>query len=93
MKFLVYEGSKPLVNNVAQGSIQDVLSLSIGFQVFPKLEIFKILCFLLFGKTLVVKVLVLNNLDYKVFCQVIASFNYQVKLLGQKIGIFVFLMT
>ena len=48
--------------------------------VFPKLEIFKILYFLLFDKTLAVKVLVLNNLDYKVFCKVIASFNYPVKL-------------
>ena len=80
MKFLVYEGSKPLVNNVAQGSIQDVLSLSIGSQVFPKLEISKILYFLLFDKTLAVKGLVLNNLDYKVFCKVIASFKHTVKL-------------
>ena len=61
--------------------------------VFPKLEIFKILYFLLFDKTLAVKVLVLNNLDYKVFCKVIASFNDPVKLWGWKIGIFVFLMT
>ena len=75
MKFLVYEGSKPLVNNVAQGSIQDVLSLSIGLEIFPKLEIFKILYFLLFHKYLAVKFLVLNNLDHKVFCKVIASFN------------------
>ena len=74
MKFLVYEGSKPLVNNVAQGSIQHVLTLSIGSEVSPKLDILKILYFLLFDKTLVVKV------DYKVFCELIASFNYPVKL-------------
>ena len=75
MKFPVYEGRKPLVNNVAQGNIQDVLSLSIVSEVFPKLEIFKILYF-----AVKVKVLVLNKLDCKVFCKVIASFNYSVKL-------------
>ena len=80
MKFPVYEGRKPLVNNVAQGNIQDVLSLSIGSEVFPKLEIFKILYFFLFDKTFAVKVLVLNKLDCKVFFKVIASFNYSVKL-------------
>ena len=51
MKFLVYEESKPLVNNVALGGIQDLLVLSIGSEVFPILEIFKILYFLLFDKT------------------------------------------
>ena len=80
MKFPVYEGRKLLVNNVEQGNIQDVLSLSIGSEVFPKLEIFKILYFFLFDKTFAVKVLVLNKLDSKVFCKVIASFNYSVKL-------------
>ena len=59
MKFLVYEESKSLVNNVALGGIQDLLVLSIGSEVFPILEIFKILYFLLFDKTLAVKVLVL----------------------------------
>ena len=54
MKFLVCEGSKPLANNVAQGSIQDVLSLYICTRC--------------------------TNLDYKVFCKVIASFNCPVKL-------------
>ena len=62
--------------------LRKVTSLSIGSEVFLKLKIFKILYFLLLDKTFAVKVLVLNNLDYKVFCKVIASFNYQVKLLG-----------
>ena len=68
--------------------LRKVASLSIGSEVFLKLKIFKILYFLLLDKTFAVKVLVLNNLDYKVFCKVIASFNYLVELRRRKIGIF-----
>ena len=74
------------------GGIQDLLFLSIGLEVFPILEIFKILYFFPFDKTLAVEVLVLNNLDYKAFCKVIGSLNYPAKLWGRKIDIFVFLM-
>ena len=68
--------------------LRKVASLSIGSEVFLKLKIFKILYFVLLDKTFAVKVLVLNNLGYKVFCKVIASFNYPVELWRRKIGIF-----
>ena len=68
--------------------LRKVASLSIGSEVFLKLKIFKILYFVLLDKTFAVRVLVLNNLDYKVFCKVIASFNYPVELWRRKIGIF-----